>query len=260
MSDFYLFRNAVRDLLRPKRLVAALVLGTLPALVAGIWRATAKAGGFNAEVVYNALAGNLIFGFILVILAVIFGTGVISQEIEQKTITYLLTRPLPRWRIALAKFLAASTGITLTLWVSMLLLALVSFGGAGFSMERLGKDALVLPVGALAYGSVFLLVATLLNRPLLWGLAYAFGWESWASTMPGHFQKLSIMAYLRVLAPHPQPEGESMDLSNLLSAMNTHDISPTFAGRVMVGVVLVALALALTLFSFREYVPRDDTD
>ena len=260
MSDFYLFRNAIRDLLRPRRLAAALVLGALPAVVAGVWRATAKAGGFNAEVVYNALAGNLIFGFILVILAVIFGTGVISQEIEQKTITYLLTRPMPRWRIALAKFLAACTGITITLWVSTLLLALVSFGGAGLSMERLGKDALVLPVGALAYGALFLLVATLVNRPLLWGLAYAFGWESWVSTMPGHFQKFSLMAYLRVLAPHPQPEGESMDLSRLFTGLGTTVITPTFAGRVLVGVVLVALALALTLFSTREYVPREDTD
>ncbi|HTE21239.1 MAG TPA: ABC transporter permease, partial [Armatimonadota bacterium] len=244
MSDLYLLLHALRDLRRPKRLGTALVLGMLPAVVAGIWRLTARSGTFQGETVYNTLAATLVFGFILVILAVIFGTGVISQEIEQKTITYLLTRPLPRWRILLIRLVAAVVGITLTLWLAALLLALVTLGPRGFDMQRLGRDLLILPLGALAYGSLFLLVGTLLNRPLLWGLAYAFGWESWVGSLPGHFQKLSLMAYLRVLAPHPQPQGESVDIGSLLAAFNPQTISPTFAGRVLVAVIVVALALA----------------
>lgn len=260
MGDLYLLKNALRDMVRPKRVAAVLVLGLLPALVAGIWRAAAGAGRFQAEVVYNSLAGLLVFGFILVIMAVIFGTGVISQEIEQKTISYILTRPIPRWRIGLMKFLAAVAAITVTLWIAAIALALVTFGPSGVTAERLGRDLAIIPLGALAYGALFLLVATLLTRPLLWGLAYAFGWETWVSALPGHFQKFSLMAYLRVLAPHPQPEGESMDITNLFTAVNPMAISPTFAWRVLTVVVFAALALALLLFSVREYVPKEDAD
>jgi ABC-2 type transport system permease protein len=259
VGDWFLFRAALRDLVRPKRLLAALVLGGAPGVLAAIWRATAR-GEFPAEVVYNALAGSLVFGFVLVILSVVFGTGVIAQEIEQKTIVYLLMRPVPRWRIALVRLLAAVTGITLTLWLSTGLLALVTVGPGAFAGARVGRDFLILPLAALAYTSVFLLVSTLSNKPLLWGLSYAFGWESWASTLPGHFQKLSLMAYLRVLSPHPQPEGESMDISTLLMALNPKTITPTFAGRVLAGVIVVALLVALVVFSTREYVPREDTD
>lgn len=260
MGDLYLLKNALRDLVRPKRVAAVLVLGLLPAVVAGLWRVFAGAGGFQPEAVFNTLAGVLVFGFILVIMAVIFGTGVISQEVEQKTITYLLTRPVPRWRIALVKFAAAALAITVTLWLAAAALALVSFGPSGLSLQRLGRDLLILPLGSLAYGSLFLLVATLFHRPLLWGLAYAFGWETWVALLPGHFQKFSLMAYLRVLAPHPQPEGESTTLSGLFTVLNPTTISPTFAWRVLAAVTIVALVLALLLFSTREYVPKEDTD
>jgi ABC-2 type transport system permease protein len=260
VSDLFLFRNAFRDLLRPKRLTAAICAAVFPAFVALVLRAAAPAGRFQPEAAFNSLQSLLVYGFALVILAVIFGTGVIAQEIEQHTITYLLTRPLPRWRIALVKLQAAVLGITVALWVATLLLALVVFGPVGLSLAHVGRDLAVLPLGALAYGSVFLLVATLLNRPLLWGLGYAFGLESWVANMPGDFQRLSIATYLRVLAPHPQPEGESMELTRLLSLGNVQSISPTFAGRVLVVVIVVALTLALVIFSTREYVPREDTD
>ena len=260
MSDLFLFRNAIRDLLRPKRLTSAVVAAVFPAFVALVLRAAAPHGRFQPEGAFNSLQSLLVYGFVLVILAVIFGTGVIAQEIEQHTITYLLTRPLPRWRVALMKLLAAVLGITIALWLATALLALVVFGPAGLSPAHIGRDLLVLPLGALAYGSVFLLVATLLNRPLLWGLGYAFGLESWVANMPGDFQRLSLATYLRVLAPHPQPEGESMELSRLLSMFNTQNITPTFAVWVLAGVIAVALSLALFTFSTREYVPREDTD
>ena len=55
----------------------------------------------------------------------IFGTGVVSREVEQKTIVYLLTRPVARWRILLMRYLAAVTAITLTVWLATGLLAVL---------------------------------------------------------------------------------------------------------------------------------------
>jgi len=259
LADLHLFRISLRDLFRGKRLVAALVLIASPALIAVLRELWSGGKQIEATVVYNNLSGGLIFGFVLVILGVIFGTGVISQEVEQKTITYLLSRSLPRWRIALVKFLAATIAITVTLWLATILLALVTLGPGGLSGSSLGRDLLVLPVGALTYGAVYLLVATVFNRPLLWGLGYAFGWEAWAMRLPGQFQKLSLMGYLRVLAPHPQPEGESVSMG-LFGAPDAAEISPTFAWRIMAAVLVVALLLALARFSTREYVPKEDAD
>jgi ABC-2 type transport system permease protein len=260
MSDLYLFRNALKDLLRARKLGAALLLVALPTVLAALWRASAR--DFQPDVAYNTLEAGLVFGFTLVLLSVVFGTGVIAQEIEQKTIVYLLTRPIPRWRLLLIKFLAAVVTTTVTVWVASVLVALVAYGPKGLDpgASRLGRDLLILPVGALAYTALFLLLATLLNRPLTYGLLFAFGWESWVPNMPGNFQKLSLMAYLRILAPHPQPEAETLDLSQLLSAFNPQTITSALAWKVMAGVIVVALAGALLIFSTNEYVPREDAE
>lgn len=397
MSDVQLFRNAFRDMLRPKRLLAALVLIAMPTTIAFLWRSFGRR--YDADIVYNTLSGLLIFGFLLVILAVIFGTGVVAQEIEQKTISYLLTRPVPRWRILSAKFAAALLAITLTAWIATLCLAAVAYGFGG-GRERAGRlttadlydvlslaeklrnpndlvskyvqtqlttagpmlnppergggvlemmgvptkkkepataeelamplvedlnnliladkplydkdlfanihlsestrqlaeqnltgkalsrlnrellaaaypneiapgltvvgqikrDFLILFLGAFAYGSLFLLLATLLNRPLLWGLLFAFGWESWVPNFPGSFQKVSLMSYLRVLSPHPQPEATGSRGVKFFSILNPDTIPMSLAWFVLTVCCAAFLLLALAIFSTREYVPRDDAE
>jgi ABC-2 type transport system permease protein len=259
MSDLYLFTNALRDLVRPRRLVTALLLIALPTLLAAVWRATDR--NFQPEAAYNTLAATMIFGFILVILSVVFGTGVIAQELEQKTIVYLLTRPVPRWRIALVKFLAAVLATLVTTGLAAILSAAVTYGPAHLGESRLGRDLLILPIGALAYTALFLLLATVLNRPLIYGLVFAFGWETLVANLTGDFRRLSVMTYLRVLAPHPTPEAETVDVSQLLAQLSPPAaISSPLAWGVLSGVIAVALIAALLLFSTREYAPREDAE
>jgi hypothetical protein len=388
LSDITLFRAAFVDLLRPKKLITALILVAIAALLGLLLRE--KGDNFDAEITYNALSAGLLFGFLLVILSVVFSTGVLTAEIEQKTIVYLLTRPVPRWRILLMKFLAAVAVTTLTAWTACLLLGAVLFGfggsetratlftredlrdikafakrveeqkspldaylsanvmaanllasapeesdspqaqmaltvaqsemlkqlneqikidaslyapertvgvtlspetrrlaeqhpQSGSALSRLNRsfladaypetfapprtptaillrDILILPLGALAYGSLFLFLATLLNRPLMYGLLFAFGWESWVPNLPGDFQKVSLMSYLRVLAPHPSPEVPSEGLAGLLTAFNPQTIAPGLAWTVLPLFTLTMLGAALFLFSTQEYVPREDAE
>jgi hypothetical protein len=112
-------------------------------------------------------------------------------------------------------------------------------------------------VGALAYSSLFLLLATLVSRPLIFGLLFAFGWETWVPNLPGDFGKVSLMAYLRVLAPHPQPQSDTMDIGSLSSMLNPSTITAHLAWGVLVSVIVACLAASLMVFSYKEYAPRD---
>src|SRR5262249_46262128 len=147
MSDWLLFRYALRDLLRLRKLLATALLVALPPLIALLWRSTSGTRHpFDPAVAYNTLSGGLVFGFTLVILAVIFATGAVSQDVEQRTIVYLLTRPVPRWRILIAKFLASLLVIIVTVWLSSAALALVAFGPTRLGESRLLQDVRILPV------------------------------------------------------------------------------------------------------------------
>ena len=231
----------------------------MPAALGLLWRMAPAGAEFAPERAYNALSGGMVFGFVLVILAVIFGTGVVSQELEQKTMVYLLTRPVPRWRILLAKFGGALVGITAASWLAALLLAGAVFGG-GLFHELVRRDLLILPVGALAYGAFFLLLATALNRPLIVGLGLAFGWETWAPQISGVFQRFSLMTYLRVLAPHEALQREDDPISMLSQMLNPEQISQSTAWWTLAITIALTLGLSLLLFSNREYAPRDDAE
>jgi ABC-2 type transport system permease protein len=257
MTDILLFRTALRDQMRVGRLMWTALLVVLPPLLALIWRMVSRKE-FDPAIAYNTLCGGLVFGFTLTILSVIFATSAVSQDLEGRTIVYLLTRPVPRWRILLAKFMASLVVIVASVWLSSAALALVAYGPGRVGEARLLRDLAILPIGALAYGSLFLFLATFVRWALLFGLLFAFGWESWVPSLPGDFAKVSLMAYLRALAPHPQPKGLSGDAQEFLSAFNPQSISHTLAWIVLGCLMFAGLAGAIVVFSEREYAPRED--
>ncbi|HEY3281872.1 MAG TPA: ABC transporter permease [Armatimonadota bacterium] len=259
MVDLILIRATLRELLRPRRLAIAAVLVLLPSLLAAVWRHYGEES-LTPELAYNALSTMLVFGFTLPILSVLFGTSAVSQEVEQRTIVYILSRPVARARILLARFLGGLIGITLTLCVAALLLAMTTYGFSDLGSSRLSRDLLILPVGALAYGSLSLLLATAVDRSLVYGLFFVFGWESWVPMLPGKFGEFSVMAHLRVLAPHPQPETATMDIGSLLQAMTPQAISAATAKSALLWTILLALAMAAVVFSVKEYAPREDAE
>lgn len=261
MSDLTLFSNSLRDLMRPKKMLVLVLLLALSTGVAALMRFKTEAYGPDKGVeIYNTLATVMIYSFILVLLTITYGTSIISAETEQKTIVYLLTRPVPRWRILLAKFAAVFFVTTLTTYFAILLLALITYGPSGMAKSGLGRDLEILPVGVMAYGGISLLLAVLLNRPLIFGLLFAFGWETWVPSLPGSFGRLSVMTYLRVLAPH-KTEGEIA--AEAAAAANPFAAAPevithVMAWSVLSAIIVVTIVGALIIFSTREYVPRED--
>jgi len=126
------------------------------------------------------------------------------------------------------------------------------------TMAQAPRDLLILPVGALAYGAICLLLATLFSRALIVGLFLAFGWESWVPMLPGNFKLVSVMTYIRALAPHARPETASVDVMSVFTALNPESVPALLSWFVLAAVSLGALVLAAGVFSFREYSPKDD--
>lgn len=260
MPDLMIFSNTLRGMLRARRLVWVCLLALLPGALALIIRLNTRRGDWDGHAAYDHMEQNIVFGFILVMMAVIYGTGAISQEVEQKTIVYLLTRPIHRWRILLMKFLATTLLTTVSVYVASAVVALVSLGPSSLSRAPFTRDLLVLPVGALAYSGLFVLVAAALARsllPLILGLLYAFGWETLVPLLPGDMKMLSLMSYLHELAPHPAAQPQQT-ANPFLALAQQSDITPRISWIVLAAVIAVTLGMALLVFSLREYVPRED--
>ena len=188
---------------------------------------------------------------VLPLAALFYATALIADEVENRTLTYLLTRPLTRASIIAGKFAAyVATTFTLALPAAVLtFFALMTAPDApalGPAAGDLLRDLGVMLLTLVAYGAFFALLGVLLKRPVIPGLLFLYGWELLAN-VPGYMPRLTLTAWLRSLLPYrPAEEG----LSGLFQ-----QVLPVGQGLVvLVAASLLFLGAAIWIFSHREYV------
>jgi ABC-2 type transport system permease protein len=252
MTEAFIFGSALRENFRIRRLIIWLVISVGGLLLARAWR---DQGGATNQI-YAQLSEGLIFKMVALASAV-YATAIVGQEVEQKTISYLLTRPIERWRLLLAKYLAAVTAVIFVGVMGVVGIAFGTFGPHGLSSDMLMNDIKAIFFGAFAYGGLFLFISLLLNRSMIFCMIYAFGWETFTPNMPGELYYLSIFSYMKAIAQHGTFGGDN-PLALLAGAFGTNLISPGTGYAVLLLVSAGFTAAACWWFSSFEYVPRED--
>jgi ABC-type transport system involved in multi-copper enzyme maturation permease subunit len=219
-SAVRVFDLSLGEMLWSRRSVFLGILLGGPVVLAAIVRIVASASIDGAEVGGGAIFGMMIWllyiRFIVPILGVFYGTSLIADEIDDKTITYLFTRPIPRRAVLLGKYLAylACTVLLVLPSVMLVFFLIVPTGGSSIGAEfpALLKDFAMLVVGLTAYGAVFAFVGTRLKRPLVIGLVFAFGWEQAVLLFPGYLKRLTVAYYLQALVTHEMPHDSAVSM------------------------------------------------
>lgn len=220
----------------------AVVLLMMLAIVVGlrsIW------GWWSVGDFANAIIGGVYISFFLPIMCLCFGTNSIGGDWEERSLVWLLTRPLPRPAIYLGKFLATAPwtfGLTLG---GMLLLGLLA-GRPG--LEAFWHFWPAVAWGTLAYLSLFVLMGAWFRRSTVIAVVYSFVVETLVGNLPGLVKRASIAFYSRCLmydAGVPGVEPEKRDLFM--------PVEGTTAVQVLVLVTAVLLLLGMIVFSRREY-------
>jgi ABC-type transport system involved in multi-copper enzyme maturation permease subunit len=188
---------------------------------------------------------------VLPLAALFYATSLIADEVEGRTLTYLLTRPLTRGAIFAGKFAAyVATTFTLALPAAVLtffvLMTAPQAPALGPAAVDLLRDLGVMLLTLVVYGALFGLLGVLLKRPVIPGLMFLYGWELLAN-LPGYMPRLTLTAWLRSLVRHrPAEQGLSGLFQQVLPADQ--------ALLVLVTVAIVLLGAAGWIFSRREYV------
>ena len=203
--------------------------------------------------IFGMMAWILFLRFIVPVLGVFYGTSLVADEVEDKTITYLFTRPIRRGSVVIGKYLAylVCTALVVLPSIMVVYFLLVPFAEIPASFGDLLMDLGILAIGLSAYGAVFALVGALLKRPLLVGLVFAFGWEQAVLLMPGYLKRFTLAYYLQGLVPHAMP---SEGLVSLLQAVVREVPSPVTSLFWLSFALVASLALAARIVERREYV------
>jgi len=188
---------------------------------------------------------------VLPLAALFYATSLVADEVEGKTLTYLLTRPLTRASIFAGKFAAyVATTFTLALPAAVLtffiLMTAPTAPPLASALADLPRDLGVMLLTLVAYGALFGLLGVLLKRPVIPGLVFLYGWELLAN-VPGYLPRFTLTAWLRSLVPYrPAEDG----LAGLFQ-----QVLPAGQGLAVLILVSIAfVAAAVWIFSSREYV------
>jgi ABC-2 type transport system permease protein len=240
-------------------LVGGPVLLAIAIYVAGTLQPLALPRINGARVSGAALFGMMIWllyiRFIVPVLGVFYGTSLIADEIDDKTITYLFVRPIPRSAILIGKYLSYLACTILLILPSVVvvyfLIVPMNGGHIGGEFPALVADLGMLAVGLAAYGAVFALVGARIKRPIVVGLVYAFGWEPGVLLFPGYLKRATVGYYLQALVPHAMPQDSAI---NVLMQI-FQEVPSVSTSLVCLSVVtVVALWLAGRTVETREYV------
>lgn len=136
----------------------------------------------------------------LPVIALIIGTGVLGSEVDDGTIVHILTKPLARRDIILAKLLVAAGVSAVASAVPLFVVGLLA-DGLQFGLALATAAA----AGAVAYSALFLLLSLLTRRPVLLGLVYILVWEGLLGRFVSGTRVLSIQQYIITIADKIAP-------------------------------------------------------
>jgi ABC-2 type transport system permease protein len=185
--------GTLRALLGRRRTILMLLLAGVPVLLGLLVRAN----GDGVRDVAATLDG-IVIRVVLPLVALVFGTAALGSELEDGTAVHILTKPVRRSTIVLAKILVAGT-LTAAMLVPSTILAGVLLGRPG----QLGVTfalAIGVLVGSYLYVAIFVALSVATSRGLIIGLGYALVWEGvLAGLLPGS-QVFSVREYVRGIA------------------------------------------------------------
>ncbi len=182
---------SLRQLASRRRLLLIVLLAFLPVSLAVLISALAEGQSDLGQDIVNLLIDGMIVGAILPIVTIALATAAFGNELGDRTLSYLVLKPVPRSLIVLPKLLASIVVGGPLLIASGVVATLLGVGG--------GQAALAVGValfaGTVTYATIFTWAGLVSTHALGFSLIYVFLWEGLISSFLGGVRYLSVRGY-----------------------------------------------------------------
>ena len=213
-----LFMLALRQAVTRRKVALLIILALIPLGFASILVSVDAGDG----ALIGPVLGGLVIYVTLPITVMVLATGAFGNEVEDRTLSLLTTKPVPRWTIVLAKFAA-------TVVVAAPLMAAVAAIITMMDPEGTGNAplaaAVAVVVGVVAYASAFTWLGLLTTRALGFGLVYVLLWEALITSLLSGTRYLSIRSYIF---------GTAYGLNDVFGEELTIALTPSLVGAALV--------------------------
>jgi len=248
-----MFTLAVRQQVHGWRLIVLSLLYLLPAGLLVVISLTAPVQQ-QGEIFKFAFLYNLIPHALAPVTSLLCSAGIVRDDVEEQTLTYLLLRPVPRPAMYAIKLLASLLiSAALTAFFTAVTLVLIAFlANESFNAAlawQAGKIVTILTLAQVAYCGVFGLLGLLMRRSLLVGVAYILILEGILASFDTVARRMTVMYYFRVLVLRwLNPANGDKWVVRLSTAP-----SSTTCIEILLGAGLVLTILGSLIFAVREF-------
>jgi ABC-2 type transport system permease protein len=200
-----LFVLTLRQQTRGLRLIVLCLLFALPAGLAVLIRSLAPPLPELPGKLEVVLVFYLIPHALVPLTALLYGAGMIQDEIEEQTLTYLLMRPLPRWALYVTKYLATLLWTSLLTAVATTVTYVAVYWGTDDFLGRIlpGRAleaSALLALSLASYVALFGCLSLFTRRSLIAGIAYVAVFEGLLANLDFVARRLTVMYYFRILS------------------------------------------------------------
>jgi ABC-2 type transport system permease protein len=196
-----LFELTVRQHTHGRRLFVLVLLYLLPCALAILLRSLPRPA--PADALEFALVLTLLPHGLAPLTALLYAAGVVSDEVEEQTLTYLLLRSVPRWELYLVKLVATLCVTTLLVAAAVTALYVAIYAGTpGFwndVLPRAGGVIVVMALAQIGYCALFGFIGLLTRRSLIAGIAYIVAVEGVIANVDFVGRALTVVYYVRTL-------------------------------------------------------------
>lgn len=200
-----LFILTIRQHLHGRRLVVLAGLYLLPCALAVVLRSLPQPAP-TTELEF-ALVFNLLPHGMAPLTALLYAAGIIRDEIEEQTLTYISIRSIPRWAIYVIKLLATMCmTIVLVAFAATALYLAIYVNTPDLWTEvlpqRLPRVIAVFALAQAAYCALFGLLGLITRRSLIGGIVYIVAIEGIVANIPFVGRALTVVYYVRSMLIH----------------------------------------------------------
>ncbi len=196
-------RLSLRQLASRRRLLLILLIAALPIGLAALVSALSDQDETSSnEEFINILLDGLLIAAIVPIVTMVVATAAFGNELEDRTLSYLVLKPISRLAIVFPKLLASivvSGPLLVASGIGATLLGASSIGAVLVVLDGDVQAAVAvgvaLSVGVITYAAIFTWAGLISARALAFALIYVFLWEGLISTYLDGIRYLSVRGY-----------------------------------------------------------------
>lgn len=183
---------SLRQMTSRTRMLLVLLLAALPISLAVLVSILAgDEPGFGQNFT-NILVDGMLITVVMPIVMMALSTAAFGNELEDRTLSYLVLKPIARWKIVVPKLLASIIVGSPVMIASGVVATLLGFEGNILAATATGAALLA---GVVTYAAIFTWAGLVSTRALSFALIYVFLWEGLISGFLKGVRYMSVRGY-----------------------------------------------------------------